>query len=95
MKTLKVKKVIDDQTTNLDLVRICVNTIVPPKGITVDEMRIRMRILDVIAGYNENENPEVNLEDADFALLKRLVAQQEWAIINKDILAFSDEIKSL
>ena len=58
------------------------------KGINLDEMRLRCRVLAAI----EKAETHVLLEDADFNLMKRLIPEFPFAFAHPSLLALVDEI---
>lgn len=74
--TLEVLKAVASQPT-------------PGQGIVADEMRRRCRILDVL----ENAQPnEVILEDADHALLVRLINAFQFGTAHPKLLVVIDDV---
>lgn len=78
----------DKQIKYSELLSTCLNQ-TPKEGFTPSEMRSRLRILDVLA----NANGEIELEDADAAITKKLVSEMRWVVLSKDILEFTDEVE--
>lgn len=98
-------KTIDNKTTNLsflvegkekkmtykDILKLILD-LPPEKGYSITEMRQRLKIYAEIEPDKKNK---INLEDADFSILKKLVLDFKWAQHHKDIVAFVDHIESL
>jgi hypothetical protein len=81
----------DKQATYADLLKICVNWAAPEGGFTVEQMKERIRLSDVIeAWWNE-----LDFEDSDYTNLIQLVKETKWAIVNKEIIEFSDYILNI
>ncbi len=73
-----------------NLVKAVVNT--PPKdGFTADEMRSRMRILDCL----EKANGILELEDSDTKKFKQCTKDMKWAMMNKEIVQFCDDVEAM
>jgi len=89
MRTIENKATaLPDNMDYAKLIKICVN--VPPKeGFSVEEMKKRIRILDVL------DKDPIEIEDADFSILKQCVTQFRWGVLNKEIIAFVDYIQEL
>ena len=62
---------------------------VPQGGFSPEEMRARIRLLDVI----DKKGP-FKFEDADFAKLKPLINQARWVLLDKQVIDFVDYIES-
>jgi hypothetical protein len=98
MKELKLKTLnlpvspIDPKkSTTKDLLKIAVNNL-PQGGITADEMRRRIKILDKI---DEAGEEFLRLEDAVADELQKLVAMMRWTIVDKEILTFCDDVEHM
>lgn len=63
----------------------------PQSGFTADEMRSRIRILDCI----EKANGKLELEDSDVKKLKACAKEMKWAMMNKEILQFCDDVEEM
>jgi len=64
----------------------------PEKGLSINAMRERMRILDVI---EKSEKGDITLEDADFKTLKTLFDAFGWLQPHKDLLELADHLEEL
>lgn len=83
MKTIDIKKINDKEST-LDLIKISLNN--PPReGFELKEMRARLRIDIAIDKIKENK---LELEDADFEVLKRCVQNMRWVSRDKKLIEF-------
>ena len=57
-------------------------------GFDYKDITHRMRINDVV----KKANGTIDLEDADYEYLKKLVESMRWNFVHKDILQFKDDI---
>jgi len=57
-------------------------------GATIDEMRRSIRVLDAL----DAANGTLELEDADYELLKRKVEGLPWAVIDRRFVQFYDDV---
>lgn len=92
MKTVENKKlkIPGDVEEYSDLIMICVKN--PPQGgYNVDEMRKRIKVMDVI----EKGGDSLGFEDADYECVKQCVKSMRWASVHKDIIDFVDYISKL
>lgn len=92
MKTLENKrlKIPGGIERYSDLIMICIKN--PPQGgYDADEMRKRIKVMDVIDKGGET----LEFEDADFECVKQCVKSMRWASIHKEILGFIDYIFGL
>jgi len=62
----------------------------PSKGADVEEMRKGIRVLDAV----DRAGQVLELEDADWEHLKAKTAAMQWAIIDRRILTFCDEVNN-
>ena len=99
MKTLKNIRVFpdseDSKETYADLVCVCVSYANPQKGITIDEQRKRMRILEVVENATTPPESDMQFEDSDADLLKALVKAYPWGIVKKEIVQFGDAVEAM
>lgn len=89
MKTIENKSVIvaNKSVTYKDIIVNCVNSVDPKSnGLTVAEMRKRIRILDAC----EKATEVIELEDNDFNLLKEIINNMRWGIVDRELLSFSE-----
>lgn len=61
----------------------------PTNSITVDEIRKRVRILDLVENSTDGT---LVLEDSDYAFLNRLIQSFPFSVANKDLLSIIDTI---
>lgn len=99
MKELSNKqtKIIDENKSNIyysDLIRIVVGNI-SGDGLTIAEMKQRMKIIDVCAAARKKKNEALKFEDEDFKLIKSKVEAHRWGVINKEIIQFSDDVQAV
>ena len=93
MKTIQLKtskEIINGQEsviTTSDLFKAAINQM-PQGGYTIDEMRSRFKLMDVI----EKAEGELNLEDADYEKLKTLMSEMRWAVLSPFIMKTCDEL---
>lgn len=80
----------DNLLSRVELLKLVVNH-ATERGITISDMRTRMRILDVLEGSGDN----INIEDADFTLMKKLFDQYGWLQLHKDIIELADHLDEL
>lgn len=76
--------------TFADLIRVVCDQ-VPQGGLSVSDMRERIRILSVI----EEDGDTFDFEDADAIALKRLTTEMRWSVISKDIIMFVEDVERL
>lgn len=87
---LPVLKIQEQEVKTSDLLKNCLNA--PPQGgLTPEDMRKRIKVLDVL----EASTDTLELEDADAETLKACVGEMRWTLINKDILHLCDAVKAL
>lgn len=60
------------------------------KGITVGDMRVRLRLLDLL----EKETETFELGRDQHTLLVRLFSEHQWPVMSPDILAIGDLLES-
>jgi hypothetical protein len=60
----------------------------PQTGVTIEEMRKSVRVLDAL----EKSNGTLELEDADWEHLKEKTLKMPWGVIDSRILQFVDEV---
>ena len=76
----------------VDLAIVCMNQI-PEGGVPPLEMSKRIAILGKL--NNAKLGEKVELEDAQFEMLKRLADNTGWRLIHKDIVAFNEHLEKL
>lgn len=92
MKTVENKnlKIPGDVDKYSGLIMVCMRN--PPQGgYDVEEMRKRIKVMDVLDKGEET----LEFEDADFECVKQCVKSMRWASIHKEILEFVDYISGL
>jgi len=77
----------DDCMTFAEIGIECINN-TPEGGFTPDEMRSRLRVIDNL----KSAETEIQIEDADFEKLKQCVNSMKWAVMDQDIVDFTDLI---
>ena len=92
MKTLDNKRFLlgTNETQYSELIKACLNN-VPQGGFTPQEMKERMKILDVL----ETANGTIDLEDADAKKMKDCVKQMKWGLLDKNLIEFIDSVEKL
>ena len=88
--TLTTFKLEEAEIKEKDLAKACVNQ-VGERGLSADDIRKRLRILDAI----DKDTTEVSLEDADAEELKKLVAAMQWRVVHPGVVAFCDKVAAL
>jgi len=83
MKTIKLH---DGETFKSKRVLVEVLSL-PPQGCNLGEMRKRIKIMDAIEGA---EGGELQLEDADYELLKGQFHAFPFRLVHKDLVAIAD-----
>lgn len=79
-----------------DLIKVCLNDR-PQQGFSIEEMRKRIKVLDVIEDAIEKaevDRSEVSFEfeDDQAALIHQCVKQMKWFQLNKEIVEFVDHV---
>ncbi len=69
-----------------DLLKAILN-VTPQGGISVQDMKMRLKLHDVI----DKSNGTIEFEDSDYNYLKPLLANMKWGISHKNIVEFSDD----
>jgi hypothetical protein len=78
------------QFKSRDVIRIVVERTDSERGIGIPEMRKRLRILDAL----DSADGELTLEDADWELLKGLIARFPFAVAHREIVQVSDDVEN-
>lgn len=73
-----------------DLIRTIVQRTDAQSGISIDQMRKRMRILDALDGSKGT----MSLEDADYELLLDLLRRFPFGVADKEIVTIADAIEN-
>jgi hypothetical protein len=75
-----------------DVIRQCIRRpLDPQKGVDVEEMRRGIRVLDAVDAC---QTETLELEDADWEHLVAKVKAMQWAIVDRRILLFIDDVMS-
>ena len=83
MKTIEIKDVTEKQNT-LDLMNLALNN--PPReGFDLKEMKARLRVEEA---FSKKKDGKIQLEDADFDILKRCVQSMRWVSRDKKLIEF-------
>jgi hypothetical protein len=75
-----------------DLIKLAAVSPPPDRGITIQDMRSRMRVLDAI---DKAGSGDIEFEDADFAVAKRLFEGFGWISPHKDLIDLADHLDEL
>lgn len=61
-----------------------------PEGgaLTIEEVRISLKVLDKI----EKSENDIELEDADHAIVKKRVTSTKWRVASEDVVQFHDAV---
>lgn len=69
------------------------------RSASIDEMRSSIRVMDALQKVPDPEKgsefPVVELEDADYTFMKQKVLGSRWPQVDKEILAFIDDVTNL
>lgn len=88
MKTFKL--LTNDKVSTVQVIKEVIS--VSPQGMTLDQMRIRLRILDLVE--KEEKSTSLSLEDADYVLLCGVLNATPWQRADRFLLEILDEILS-
>jgi hypothetical protein len=72
-----------------EVIKNVINGVDPREGLSVDEMRKRLRVVDALEAC---DGPVLELEDADYELLARKVREMKWIVVDRVIVDFCDDI---
>ncbi len=89
-KTLDIKDGTGDSLTYGKLIEACLDH-PPDKGFSRKDLKERDRIEQAV----QCSNGELELEDADADILKRLVRVMRWGKRHRSILDFCDDVEAL
>lgn len=64
------------------------------EGVDVAKMRKHLRILDAVDSALDAGETVLEIEDNDYNLLKKLVQAHKWTEVERNILAFCDDIEN-
>lgn len=62
----------------------------PQKGVDIAEMRQSIRVLDAL----DSANGTLELEDADYALLKDKLTRMPWSLVDRRILMLIEDVEN-
>ncbi len=82
-------KEVEADLSTLDLLKATINSPVQG-GYSIEEIATRLRLLDIFKGTHE-EATSINIEDADFTALSKMVKDMRWTVLSKFILNFSKQ----
>lgn len=91
MKKIKLRKDDNEQLTTVGIIKLVAGNS-PNKPLGVDEMRRRVRILDVIEAVESTTADHVFLEDEDAKALNVAIEGFPWSTANKQLLAIIDDV---
>lgn len=94
MKTIENKTTTIQKPDGLCSYADLIETIINQKvqgGYSISDITMRLKIDDKI----KNANGVIELEDAEFTYLKKLVNESKWNGLHEDILKFHEDINSL
>lgn len=86
MKTIQLRD--DEKLKTRDVLRVVLEKPGGQTGIGVDEMRRRIRILDKL----EKASEKLELEDADYELIKNLYDGFQFAVVDRTLVQISDDL---
>lgn len=81
----------DEKFKTREILKIVVSQPLPNQGITVDDMRRRCRILEVLEKL-EDDSDVMLLEDADHAVLVRLMNGFQFGVADSRLLKVIDDV---
>ena len=90
LKTIKVQEGAPE-TNYKEFIKACVNYVKAGDGVTAEDQRKRLRILDAVEASGE----ELTLEDADAANLKDLVSKMIWSLVSPALVQFCDDVAAM
>lgn len=93
MKTIKFPEItfrgMEDKDVIYELTKIRLNA--PPKqGFNPEQMRKRIKILGIVSERETHDT--IELEDADYEVLKNCVNGDGWGVLDEDVLKYIDAI---
>lgn len=93
MTDLPSSKSPEEKASYRELISLALNTPADPqRGMPVDEIRERIKILDKLDSCTGDV---LELEDAEASKLNQCVQHMHWAALHKDILTFTDDVKTM
>lgn len=64
------------------------------RGVSIDEMRKGIRILDKLDEAEKTNSGQLSLEDADYEHLKQKIEAMSWGMVDRHLLEFIDTVLS-
>jgi hypothetical protein len=83
MRQVKITKGDGAGLTTLEIIKAIARS-PTEKGVSYDEMRNRLRILDVVEAADENAE-QLDFEDSDHALLARLTKEFRFGLVKREL----------
>ena len=80
----------EKKTKFADFCESCIKD-VPEKGVDLNEMKVRLDILDKL----KTAKKDIKFENAEAELLKRIVKETRWKILHEDIVDFLEHVEKL
>jgi hypothetical protein len=62
------------------------------RGVSIDEMRKGIRILDKLDEAEKVNDGQLSLEDADYEHLKQKIEAMSWGMVDRHLLEFIDSV---
>lgn len=87
MKRITIRN--GDNVKSVDIFRNVLS--VNQQGMSIDDIRKRIRILDVIDELDESDT-FMDLEDLDYLTLKNAIQTQKWVIADRNLLRIIDDV---
>ena len=98
MKSVPLKVVEINEENKLDYKNEIRTILITPEdrqaGATIDEMRLAIRVLDVLDALDENADV-MELEDADYSYLQGRVQKARFGMVHPAIVQFIDEVSTI
>lgn len=91
MKTIenKLSELEVTQGTKSTYAQICCMVVKStPQAISISDMRDRLRLIDIL----EKSDKTIDLEDADYKALMRLLNEFKWPTVHKGIVQLMDDM---
>lgn len=100
MKTIKLRKdteklninntQVETEVKTIELLKVGLNSPVQG-GYTILDIAIRVKLLDLIEKAEKENLSELEIEDADFKALAKIIKDTKWSVISRSILNFVNE----
>ena len=87
MKRITIRN--GDNVKSVDIFRNVLS--VNQQGMSIDDIRKRIRILDVIDELDESDT-FMDLEDLDYLTLKNAIQTQKWVVADRNLLRIIDDV---